>query len=46
MMTLPDIKEKAKKQIEKLNVWFCHREYIVILLLDLLLVRYIIRWLV
>ena len=30
MITLPDIKEKAKKIIEKLNVWSLHyREYIV-----------------
>ena len=30
MITLPDIKEKAKKQIKKQNVWALHyREYIV-----------------
>lgn len=30
MITFPDIKEKAKKIIEKLNVWSLHyREYIV-----------------
>jgi type III secretory pathway component EscT len=29
-MTLPDIKEKVKKQLEKLSVWSLHyREYIV-----------------
>ena len=30
MMTLPDKKEKVKKQLEKLSVWSLHyREYIV-----------------